>query len=173
MMRLNKWIIGLCAVITLSMPLTVFASDSTNFVKEEKIQEEELIIEHLTPQEAERLYKEFFGESNLNQRSSLGTCDIGLSNSNGKLLVVYSTACRGVASKIGVRNFTLQHKDGLFWSNITVKNEYAENTDAFFGGFYITNPVAGRGYRANCTHYAVIGGTETSMYTATDTYTFK
>ncbi len=172
-MKMKKWITSVCLVLILVSPLTVFASESVHFAGANQKQEEELVIEPLTAEQAETLYKQLYGEKNKYLRSNLGTCDIGLSNSNGKLLVVYSTSCRGTASKIGVRNFTLQQKSGLLWSNITVKNEYSENTDAFFGGFYITNPVVGRGYRANCTHYAVVGGSEVSMYTETETYKFQ
>lgn len=172
-MKIKRWIASICAIITLSSSMTVFANGVDIEATVKQSYGEAPIIEMLTPEEAESLYKELYGDINHNQRSALGTCEIGLSNNNGKLLVVYSTACRGTASKIGVRNFTLQHKDGLFWSNIAIRNEYSEDTDAFFGGFYIANPVIGRKYRANCTHYAVINGSETSMYAATEDYAFQ
>lgn len=172
-MKNKRWIASIWAILLLVTSTNVFASELSNNVVAAKAVEERSVIEMLSSEQAETLYKQLYGDINHNLRSDLGTCDIGLSNSNGKLLVVYSTSCRGSVSKIGVRNFTLQQKEGLFWNNITIKNEYAEDTDAFFGGFYVTNPVVGRNYRANCTHYAVINGKEISMYAETEEYTFK
>lgn len=171
MRRLKKWITCICAITLLSLPLNVFASETTE--NEVNVAgEEEPVIEVMTPEEAEYYYKQLADNNRIMPRSDLGICDVGLSNSDGKLLVVYSTSCRGIASKIGVKNFTLQQKNGLTWKNIVIRNEYSENTDAFFGGFFLTNPEEGKKYRAHCVHYAVKNGTELSLYTETEAYEY-
>ncbi len=164
-------IIGcMCAALMLLMPLKAFAVEPEMTGQEEAEAPE---IQFLSPEEAEELYHQIFGDGEIAPRSDLGTCDVGISSQEGKLLVVYSTACRGIASKIGVKEFTLQQKDGLFWKNILVKSEYAENTDAFFGGFTMSNPEDGKKYRAHCVHYAIKNGEELSLYTETEAYTFR
>ena len=100
----TKRIIGcLCAALMLLMPLKAFAVEP----------------EMTGQEEAEELYHQIFGDGEIAPRSDLGTCDVGISSQEGKLLVVYSTACRGIASKIGVKEFTLQQKDAfsgeIFW----------------------------------------------------------
>lgn len=170
-MKIKRIMSCLCAVLMLLMPLKVFASETAVTGQEADAKAPE--IQFLTPEEAEEIYHQIFGDEGIAPHSDLGTCDVGISGSDGKLYVVYSTACRGIASRIGVRNFTLQQKDGLFWKDILVKSDYAENTDAYFGGFTMTNPENGKKYRAHCVHYAVKNGEELSLYTETEAYTYK
>ena len=114
---------------------------------------------------------EMFPDEGIQPRSDLGTCEIVISKSDGKLLVLYSTSCRGVAEKIGVRNMTLQQKDGLNWKNLVIRSEYSENTDAYFGGFSVGNPEVGGKYRVKGTHYVVKNSVETARYAETEVYT--
>ncbi|MDE7479331.1 MAG: hypothetical protein K2M91_15585 [Lachnospiraceae bacterium] len=157
------------AVILLVAPMKVSAyelSQTTN-----NMQEEETDIKILTSAEAERLYYELTSNDGIQLYSDLGLCEICISKSDGRLLVVYSTSCRGVASKIGVRNMTLQQKKGLKWKDLVIRSEYSENTDAYFGGFIVEKPEVGEKYRVKGTHYVVKDSVETSRYAETDTYT--
>ncbi len=170
-MKIKRMISCFCAALMLLMPLKAFAVETEVTGQEAEAQAPE--IQFLTPEEAEELYHQIFGNEGISLHSDLGTCDVGISSQDGKLLVVYSTACRGIASKIGVRNFTLQQKNGLFWKDIVIRSDYSENTDAFFGGFTMSNPEDGKKYRAHCVHYAIKNGEELSLYTETEAYTFR
>lgn len=173
-MKIKKMLICICAFIMTVSPVTVFAQgDSTTEDSTVYLIDEEVIIEYLSEEEATNLYNEWKENEGISVYSDLQTCDIALTSSDGELVVLYSTACRGIASKIGVRNFTLQQKSGLFWEDIVIKNEYSENTGTFLGGFKILNPVVGRNYRAHCTHYAIKNGEELSVYGETESFTFR
>lgn len=151
----------LYAVILFMCPLRVFAMEATD---------EDINVKILTSEEAERLYIELISEKAIQPYSDLLTCDICISKSNGELIVVYSTACCGIADKIGVRNMTLQQKKGLRWKEIVLRSEYSEDTDAYFGGFILEAPEIGGKYRVKGTHYIVKDSVETSRYAETDTY---
>ncbi len=170
-MKMKRMISCLCAAILLMIPLKAFAGETGITRWEAQAQAPE--IQYLSPEEAEEIYHRIFGSEGISAYSDLGTCDVGISSQDGNLLVVYSTACRGIASKIGVRNFTLQQKNGLFWKDIVIRSDYAENTDAYFGGFTMSNPEDGKKYRAHCVHYAVKNGEELSLYTETEAYTYR
>ncbi len=168
-MRGKKILCLVCVLVLCVAPLRVSAMET--MTEEFYVGNEEADVEILTPQEARRLYFEMFPDGGMQPRSDLGTCEIGISKSDGKLLVVYSTSCRGVAEKIGVRNMTLQQKDGLKWKDLVIRSEYSENTDAYFGGFTVGNPEVGGKYRVKGTHYVVKNSVETSRYAETEIYT--
>ncbi len=173
-MRIKKLLICICALAMMVCPITAFAQDNNSIERtNDVLNNEPPVIEYLSQEEAERLYNEWKENQGISLYSDLQTCDIALTSSDGQLVVLYSTACRGIASKIGVRNFTLQQKSGLFWEDIVIKNEYAENTGTFLGGFKILNPVVGRNYRAHCTHYAIKNGVELSVYGETASFKFQ
>lgn len=151
----------LCAVMLLMVPVRVSAAE---------LPCEDVNVKILSPDEAERLYHELSSESGIQPYSDLLTCDICISKSHGELVVVYSTACCGIADKIGVRNMTLQQKKGLKWKEVVLRSEYSENTDAYFGGFILEAPEIGGKYRVKGTHYIVKDSVETSRYAETDTY---
>ena len=100
-------------------------------------------------------------------RASLGTCEVGISGGDGRLIVVYSTSCRGTAGRIGVRNMVLETKEGLLWKKLVIRSEFSEDTDAYYGGFIISGLEEGKTYRVHGTHYAVQEGVETSVYSET------
>ncbi len=168
-MRKNRIMCFICAVILLVVPMRVSANELPQVAAD--MQEEETDIRILTSEEAEQLYHKLAFYDGIQLYSDLGTCEIIISKSDGKLLVVYSTSCHGVASKIGVRNMTLQQKNGLKWKNLVIRSEYSENTDAYFGGFIVEKPEVGGKYRVTGTHYVVKDSVETSRYAETDTYT--
>lgn len=168
-MRKNRIMCFVCVVILLIVPMKVSANELPQATT--NIQEEETDIEILTSSEAERLYYELTSNDGIQLYSDLGLCEICISKSDGRLLVVYSTSCHGVASKIGVRNMTLQQKNGLKWKDLVIRSEYSENTDAYFGGFIVEKPEVGGKYRVTGTHYVVKDSVETSRYAETDTYT--
>lgn len=168
-MRKNRIMCFVCVVILLIVPMKVSANELPQATI--NIQEEETDIEILTSSEAERLYYELTSNDGIQLYSDLGLCEICISKSDGRLLVVYSTSCHGVASKIGVRNMTLQQKNGLKWKDLVIRSEYSENTDAYFGGFIVEKPEVGGKYRVTGTHYVVKDFVETSRYAETDTYT--
>ncbi|MDE6363820.1 MAG: hypothetical protein K2L86_06075, partial [Lachnospiraceae bacterium] len=151
----------ICVVILLMIPSPVFARE---------LPDEQINVRILTPAEAERLYFDLTFDETIQPYSDLGVCDICISESNGELIVVYSTTCRGIADKIGVRNMTLQQKKGLKWKEIVLRSEYSENTDAYFGGFILEAPEIGGKYRVKGTHYIIKDSVETSRYAETDTY---
>lgn len=173
-MKIIKKIMCLCMALLMVWPVTAYAQEDDN-VEEPVVSSysERLQIEYLSQEEAERLYYKWKENEGISVYSDLQTCDIALTSSNGELVVLYSTACRGIASKIGVRNLTLQQKSGLLWEDIVIKNEYSENTGTFLGGFKILNPVVGRRYRAHCTHYAIKNDVELSAYAETDIFIFE
>ena len=80
--------------------------------------------------------------------------------------------CKGYKESREARNITFQAKSGLFWVTKDISNGYAENTDTYFGGFSMTNPTVGTQYRAECTHYVVVNGVETSAYNETLPHTY-
>ena len=165
----NRIMCLICAVILLVAPMKVSANELPQAAA--GIQEEETDIRILTSEEAERLYHKLTSNGGIQPYSDLGLCEIIISKSEGKLLVVYSASCHGVASKIGVRNMTLQQKNGLKWKNLVIRSEYSENTDAYFGGFIVEKPEIGGKYRVKGTHYCVKDSVETSRYAETDVYT--
>jgi len=165
----NRIMCLICAVILFVAPMKVYANELPQATA--GTQEEETDIRILTSVEAERLYHELHSNDGIQLYSDLELCEIIISKSEGKLLVVYSTSCHGVASKIGVRNMTLQQKQGLKWKDLVIRSEYSENTDAYFGGFTVEKPEIGGKYRVKGTHYVVKNSVETSRYAETDTYT--
>lgn len=165
----NRIMCLICAVILFVAPMKVYANELPQAAA--GIQEEGTDIKILTSSEAERLYHELHSSDGIQLYSDLGLCEICISKSDGKLLVVYFTSCHGVASKIGVRNMTLQQKQGLKWKDLVIRSEYSENTDAYFGGFIVEKPEIGGKYRVKGTHYVVKDSVETSRYAETDTYT--
>lgn len=170
-MKTKSMILCIMIMVIMGNPLKVYASNG----QEEVVgtAENQSVIQEMSPEEAERWYNELRKEDMIEPRSDLGTCELGISSSEGKLVVIYSTSCRGIASEIGVRNLTLEQKKGLFWDDIVVRSAYDENTDAYFGGFYLTNPGVGNSFRVHCLHYAIKDGNELSLYTETDTYKFN
>lgn len=170
-MKTKLLMVCILAMIIIGTPLQVFASDGVN--EGASVEENQMIIQEMSLEEAERWYNELIKEDMIEPRSDLGTCELGISSSDGKLVVIYSTSCRGIASRIGVKNITLQQKKGLLWDDIVVRSAYEENTDAYFGGFYLTNPGVGNTFRVHGVHYAVKDGSELSIYNETDTYKFN
>ena len=98
----------ICALALLIFPAQVYAMELPDGQK----------VKILTAEEAERLYYELASREVIQPKTDLGVCDICISESNGELIVVYSTTCRGIAEKIGVRNMTLQQKKGLLWKEV-------------------------------------------------------
>ena len=157
---MKKVLCLICTLALLIFPAQVYAMELPDGEK----------VKILTAEEAERLYYELTFREVIQPKSDLGVCDICISESNGELIVVYSTTCRGIAEKIGVRNMTLQQKKGLLWKEVVLRSEYSENTDAYFGGFILEAPEIGGKYRVKGTHYIIKNSVETSRYAETDTY---
>lgn len=116
----NRIMCLICAVILLVAPMKVSANELPH--SEVGMQEEETDIRILTTEEAERLYHKLTSNGGIQPYSDLGLCEIIISKSEGKLLVVYSASCHGIASKIGVRNMTLQQKNGMKWKNLVIRS---------------------------------------------------
>ena len=129
-------------------------------------------IEILEPEEAKRIHMEAINNSGVMPMSNLAMSTIRVSEGDNIIYVTYSTRSRTIADKIGARNITFQAKSGLFWITKDISNGYAENTDTYFGGFSMTNPTVGTQYRAECTHYVVVDGVETSAYNETLPHTY-
>ena len=154
---MKKVLCLICTLALLIFPAQVYAMELSDGEK----------VKILTAEEAERLYYELTFREVIQPKSDLGIC---ISESNGELIVVYSTTCRGIAEKIGVRNMTLQQKKGLLWKEVVLRSEYSENTDAYFGGFILEAPEIGGKYRVKGTHYIIKDSVETSRYAETDTF---
>lgn len=167
-MRIKKIVCFICMILLTTIPQRVYAGElpQDGYL----MKDEGAAIEILTSSEAERLYHELSANDGPQPYSDLGTCDICISESGGKLVVVYSTSCGGVAEKIGVRNMTLQQKKGLKWKNLVIRSDYSEDTYVYFGGFTLENPEAGARYRVKGIHYMVKDSAETTRYAETDTY---
>lgn len=172
-MRIRNLLLGMCMLLLMGMSMKVEASELSKNAISGIAVEQEPEIRILDSDEAERLFKELYHQpGGITTWSNLGVCEIGISESGGDLLVVYSTGSKVIADRIGARNVTLQRKNGLFWENVVVRSGYSENTSTYYGGFYLTNPENGRQYRAECTHYVIVNGYETSGYNETAPHTF-
>ena len=171
-MKIRNIMLMLCLLVIISTPINAKASELQGNTISETTREGEPQIEMLTPEEAERIHKEIFQNVDISSKSVLAMSSIGVSQGDGKIYVTYTTGSRQIADKVGVRNVTFQEKSGLFWKTLSVKSYYAENTDTYIGGFSMTNPIDGAQYRAECTHYVIVDGQETSRYNETLPHTY-
>lgn len=171
-MNVRNIILTLCMLIIASVPIEAQANELETIRIGGITVVSEPQIEMLDPEEAERIHKEALANSTIMPMSNLATSTIRVSGGDNIIYVTYSTRSRTIADKIGVRNVTFQEKTGLFWKTLSINSRYSENTDTYFGGFSMTNPVNGAQYRAECTHYVIIDGQETSSYNETLPYTY-
>ena len=171
-MKIRNIVLTICILAIISMPIKVQANEmKTNAIGGSTVISDQQ-IEMLEPEEAERIHRGALNNSEIVPMSNLATSTIRVSEGDNILYVTYSTRSRTIADKIGVRNVTFQEKTGLFWKTLSINSGYSENTDTYFGGFSMTNPVNGAQYRAECTHYTIIDGQETSSYNETLPYTY-
>lgn len=168
-MSIRRIIVCLCMIIAVSMPLTVKASNEGNRLATLKESE----IYRLDPEEAKRIHLKALQDQGISPMSDLAMSTVRISKGDNTIYVTCYTGSRKIADKIGVRNFTFQAKSGFFWETKKVTSGYLENTDAYYDGFYMTNPKVGTQYRAECIHYCIINGAETSGYNETAPYTYQ
>lgn len=98
---------------------------------------------------------------------------LGVLKDDTRLMVVYSTNTREMASELGTKEIILEVKSGIFWVPVATL-EKASRSDARMhsGGFYYNDPVKGSTYRAAAIHYAIINGKEYTSYARTNGTTF-
>ena len=168
-MNIRRIIVCLCMIIAVSTPLTVKANNESNRLATLKESE----IYRLDPEEAKRIHLKALQDQGINPLSDLSMSTMSVTGGDNVIYVTCYTGSRKIADRIGVRNFTFQAKSGFFWETKKVTSGYLENTDAYFDGFYMTNPKSGTQYRVSGTHYCIINGVETSGYNEADPYTYQ
>lgn len=169
-MKIRNTILKLCILLFICMPIKANAGEMEINTHDVNDKESQIIM--LDSKEAEKIHMEFIQKEGIAPYSDLAMSTIGITKGDNIIYVTYTTRSRQIADKIGVRNVTLQAKTGLFWETKSIYNEYEENTDTYFGGFGMTNPTEGAKYRAQCIHYTIINGAETSGYNETEVYTY-
>ena len=99
------------------------------------------------------------------ERSSgaLGTCYITVSGTTSGIRVTFETNATASADKIGCKDIVLQEKVNGVWKAINIAEGYATGTSTYSGSAVYTSAVAGRTYRAYCTHYATWGSTTKTL----------
>ena len=155
-MKRVKRTIGLCIILA-SMFLQstmVFASESV-FVE---IPNSQISVQDSCEQDGPSLLVE----------PSLASCDLGVGASGNGVSVTFTTRATMSASEIGVRNVVLQEKTLFGWKDIPISDHSTTNSDYYNGGVVYTQAVAGKTYRASCTHYAVINGREYTLSNQTN-----
>ena len=171
-MKIRNIILTLCMLMIVSMPINAQANEmKTNAIGGSTVSSNQQ-IEILEPEEAKRIHMKAMENKGISPFSNLAMSTIGITEGDNIIYVTYSTRSRTIADKIGARNITFQAKSGLFWVTKDISNGYAKNTDTYFGGFSMTNPTVGTQYRAECTHYVVVNGVETSAYNETLPHTY-
>lgn len=153
-----------CLVMMTLIPIRVFAAEA--------VDEPEII--EMTEEEAEYYLELYRSETGVMPCSDFSDTELGIFQSDGKLMVVYSTSCSKLASEIGTKQILLEVKDGLFWSALAAKTkEYTTNDYIHTGGFYYTKPVSGSNYRVSGVHFAVVDGKEITRYASTGSFTYN
>lgn len=161
---MKKWtqrIIVLLVIISL-LPMQVFAKSETPD------------IVFMTEEEAQYYANLCFpSETSLNSEGTLANTNLGIFESEGRILVIYSTSASGDPSELGIKQIMLEEKDGLSW-NVLAKYDKMSTTDSniYTGGFYFLAPVSGKTYKASGIHFAVIDGREITKYANTGGFIF-
>ena len=161
---MKKWtqrIIVLLVIISL-LPMQVFAKSETPD------------IVFMTEEEAQYYANLYFpSETSLNSEGTLANTNLGIFESEGRILVIYSTSASGDPSELGIKQIMLEEKDGLSW-NVLAKYDKMSTTDSniYTGGFYFFAPVTGKTYKACGIHFAVIDGREITKYANTGGFIF-
>lgn len=104
---------------------------------------------------------------------SLSGCTLGLGVSSRGLSITFTTSATQTANEIGIKNVMLQEKTGSGWKDLPISNCYISGTDSYSGEVIYTNAVAGKTYRAYCTHYAKFGSTELTLYNETNNFVYN
>lgn len=105
--------------------------------------------------------------------ASLAGCELGIGIASNGVSVTFTTTSTEPASEIGVKNIVLQEKNGSGWKDIPISKHYTTNRQEYTGGVVYTGAQAGRTYRVSCTHYAIIGGTEYTLYNSTNNLVYN
>ena len=105
--------------------------------------------------------------------SDFSNTELGIFESDGKLMVLYRTNAPGNTSEIGIKQLMVQEKGGLLWKVVvTVDKLSKEDSNTFMGGFYFTSPVSGCTYKASGIHFAIVDGKEITKYASTAGFVF-
>lgn len=159
MKRWTKIVIVLFCIISL-MPMQVFAMET------------EPDIVFMTEEEAE-YYASIYFPKKPASNGELSITELSIFESDGRLMVLYSTSASGSPSEVGIKQIMLEEKSGTLWE-IVAKNDKQSKKDAntYTGGFYFNSPVSGYSYRASGIHFAVIDGKEITKYANTGGFIF-
>ncbi len=104
---------------------------------------------------------------------SLAGCQLGIGIASNGVSVTFTTRSTATASEIGVKNVVLQEKNGSGWRDIPISKHYTSGKQEYTGGVVYTGAQAGRTYRVSCTHYAIINGTEYTLYNSTNNLVYN
>ena len=125
------------------------------------------------PQEKIEVVQENSDSVELQSSPSLAGCSLGIGMASNGLSLTYRTCATQTANEIGIKNFVLQEKTWYGWKDIPIRNYYTNNSDVYSGEVIYTNAVAGKTYRAYCTHYAKFGSTELTLYNETNNFVYN
>lgn len=98
---------------------------------------------------------------------SLAGCTLEIGIASNGVEVSFVTSATQTANEIGVKDVVLQQKTWYGWKDIPISNHSTNNSDIYIGGVIYTSAEKGATYRAYCTHYAKLGGTESTLYNST------
>ena len=105
--------------------------------------------------------------------SDFSNTELGIFESDGKLMVLYRTNAPGDTGGIEIEQLMVQEKGGLLWKVVvTVDKLSKEDSNTFMGGFYFTSPVSGCTYKASGIHFAIVDGKEITKYASTAGFVF-
>ena len=127
----------------------------------------------VVPQEKIEILQENVASAETKSTPSLSGCILGIGMSSRGVSITFTTSATQTANEIGVKNFVLQEKTWYGWKDLPISNYYINNADTYSGEIIYTNAVAGKTYRAHCTHYAKFGSTEVTLYNETNNFVYN
>lgn len=98
---------------------------------------------------------------------ALTDCTIAISSDSNGVKIVFGTYSTTEADVIGCKDIVLQEKVNGVWKDINITGGSASNSKSYTAGGVYTGAVAGRTYRAYCTHYATWGSTTKTLSNST------
>lgn len=97
----------------------------------------------------------------------MGDCTITVGCVSNGVSVTWQTTTTSSADVIGVKDIVLQEKVNGVWRDISINGGYKTNATSYGASAIYTSAVAGRTYRAYCTHYATWGSTTKTLSNST------
>lgn len=151
-------LLSMTIISLLAVPVTTYASENYDF------------------QEVKVSKKVFDLQSEASEKAtvaSLGSCSLSIDVRSNGVGLTYFTSATVNATEIGIKNFKLYEKTLIGWREMSINNYCTYNSDYHSGEVVYTGAVAGKRYKASCTHYAKINGVEYTLNATTSEITYN